>query len=197
MTVLQAVNPAVPMLVVAILGLWSVAGWLRIHRLARYYQECLFDTRRYSHRLVRIRRERREVINAVANLFSTVLLGVLASQGNYTVPGVAGILALYSGFLALIDISVRPMAHHLGYTHYLPIPRTVQLIRIAYVIDAAPLIVYLIVLVISFVVPLDRHLVAFWGAATGAFALLLTPVALPLANLLPSNYDENLVSENL
>ncbi len=193
MNVLLTLTPAVPLLAAAIMGLWAIAGWLRIHRLARYFQECLFDTKRYSHRLLRLRRERREVINAVANLFSTVLLGLLASQGHYAVPGVAAALALYSGFLALIDISVRPFGHHQGYTYYLPIPYTRRLMKIAYVIDAAPLIVYLIVLVISFFVPLDRLLIAFWGAATGALALLLTPIALPLANMLPMN---NLMREN-
>src|SRR5512135_861011 len=101
MNFLLALNPAVPLLVIGILGLWSIAGWLRIHRLARYYQECLYDTKRYSQRLLKMRRERREVINAMANLLSTVLLGLLASQGQYTVPGVAAALALYSGFLAL------------------------------------------------------------------------------------------------
>src|SRR5512133_562134 len=112
MNVLVALTPAVPMLVCAIMGLWAVAGWLRIHRLARYYQECQYDTKRYSRRLLKMRRERREVINAMANLFSTLLLGLLASQGHYAVPGVVAALALYSGFLALIDIAVRPMAHH-------------------------------------------------------------------------------------
>ncbi len=193
MNFLLALNPAVPLLVAGILGLWSIAGWLRIHRLARYYQECLYDTKRYSHRLLKMRRERREVVNAMANLFSTLLLGLLASQGHYTVPGVAAALALYSGFLALIDIAVRPYGFHQGYTRYLPIPYTRRLIKIAYVIEAAPLIIYLIVLVFSFFVPMNRQLIAFWGAATGAFTLLITPIALPIANLLPMN---NLVREN-
>ncbi len=195
MNVLVALTPAVPLLVAFIMALWAVAGWMRIHRLARYYQECLYDTKRYSHRLVKMRRERREMINAFANLLSTVLLAVLASQGRYTVPGVAAAVALYSGFLALIDISVRPFAHHRGYTAYLPIPRTTRLIHIAYVIEALPLIVYLIVLVMSLFTDWDRLLIAFWGAATGAFALLLTPLALPVANLMLPN-DDMLVGEN-
>jgi hypothetical protein len=185
MSFLMAVDPVVPILVGVIMALWSVAGWLRIHRLARYYQDCLYDTKRYSRHLLRLRRERREVINALANLLSTLLLGLIASRGHFSVPGIAVALALYSGFLALIDIAVRPPGHHRGYTDYVAIPRTLQLMRAAYVIDAIPLIVYVLVLTLGLVLGWDMHLIGYWGAATGPFTLLLTPIALPLASLLP------------
>jgi hypothetical protein len=170
--------------------LWTVAGWQRIQHFAPYFQQERENIQRYSQRLAGIKRERRELQRAAAYLFSIVAFGLIVARARYDVPGVVSALALYAIMLALIEWYVIWLDRRQDKRKLKRTPEYIRLIRFAYVVDAAPLILYLITMFLSLFLPLDRLSIAFIGVLAAPLPMLLAFAALPLASRLVSGWGK-------
>lgn len=170
--------------------LWTTAGWWRVQHVAPYFQQEHGNIQRYSQRLAGIKRERRELQRAAAYLFSIVVFALLAAQARYDVPGVASALAVYAGALALIEWYVIWLDRRRDKRKLKRTPEYIRLIRLAYVVDAAPLILYLFAMLLSLFIPLDRLLIAFGGVLAAPLPMLLAFAALPVASRLPFGWGK-------
>jgi len=170
--------------------LWTVAGWWRVQHVAPYFQQERGNRQRYSQRLAGIKRERRELQRAAAYVFSIIAFGLIVAQARYDVPGVASALAIYAGALALIEWYVIWLDRRQDKRKLKRTPEYVRLIRLAYVVDAAPLILYLIAMFLSLFIPLDRLLIAFIGVLAAPLPMLLAFAAIPIASRLPLGWGK-------
>lgn len=175
---------------VLVLVVWLVAGWLHVYHLIRFFQLEEYKTNRYLKVLWRLPTERRFIFVPIAALIATIAvialftLSAAAIQGrpNYTPMLIVLVASVILGLLMLV---VRPKSAD-AKQKFNPTPRATRLLITALILVAA--------------IPLALTALSngFSGngfpisvALFGSFGLMLSPLYLPLANLIMWPVEEN------
>jgi UDP-N-acetylmuramoyl-tripeptide--D-alanyl-D-alanine ligase len=172
-------NSTALLLVFATVGalIWMAAAVRRIYRLARYFQLEGYNSPRFLRWMLRQRREQRYVLATLAALVLWIVPALIDSK--------------IFVFAALLLLIFQPRDKQINQ----PFTRTQRAMRLLVTAFAVALILPLVLLVHLLTLASqgfnDLAYVAFWGALTGAVSLLITAVALPLANLLMWPVEES------
>jgi hypothetical protein len=179
---------------------WILAGWLRIFRLARYFQLEGYENKRYLRWLARNEPERRYTrVSLVANALIAVLFiiplvcsNAFLREGEYTVSSNiwlwgATVLVTANIVLAVVLTRIRLLEREIkqGLT---PTQRATRLIITTFVLASAPGILSLLFLIRVY--QATSYDEALTGIVPAAFSLALVsllsfhlaPLYLPLAN---------------
>ncbi len=172
--------------------LWLLAAWRRLYYLTRYFQLEGYESRRFlrwwSHQSL----ERNYAIGNVASIGATIVAVLALSTSKVSDNDWMAIV--YGGFAVLylsaaIHLLLAPKQREIKQQFTLT-SRAARLLTTAVVSDLV-LAIAIIELGRSLVFPSSRYYTSFtdllffaWLIISGPFAVFLTPLALPLANLI-------------
>ncbi len=167
---------------------WAVASGLHVYRLARYYQLEGYDSRRYLRWFFHHAPETTYAVTFLAVLFLAVIAGLVimsffawaANQAEQIVE--LGLIAAGSIVLAAVAIRLRPREREIKQT-FTRTQRAMRLVVTALILVSLPALM-ITVWVLSASTLNDLFEPAFASIIVGIITLELSPVALPLANLI-------------
>jgi UDP-N-acetylmuramoyl-tripeptide--D-alanyl-D-alanine ligase len=183
----------ITLLVVLALIAWLVVGWLHIYHLIRFFQLEEYKTNRYLKVLWRLPPERRFIFITLAALVITVAIsiaftmmpiGAIQGQPNDTPRLVITTLTL---ILAAAMFALRPKSQD-AKQKFIATPRAKRLLVTAWVVVTA---IPLSLITISGGFTTYANDFPFNVAIFGSLSLMLSPLYLPLANLLMWPVEES------
>lgn len=179
--------------------IFVIATIRRIYHLARYFQLEGYESKRYLRWFARTRRETRYALGTLAGL----LLLIIPALNNFAVFGIFArnddintISLLQAGLACVVAVALLLAAPRDKQVKqpFNATPRANRLLVVAFVLGVAWPVYYVLMLMLNLGGgrALNPASTAFFSGTGGAIALLLSPLMLPLANLVLWPYEEAL-----